>query len=143
MLRSNNFTDKINSDLGTVSLAGSTSHTGCTQALWRKLGVHNGGCEVAFMCLGSATAASKSLQGRSERGRISQEMSWLVPETGNSVPCRRYALFGSLMNEKDLTGTITRYTQGVLVGESHLPLGNIFQLTDFTFANFTQASSHG
>ena len=41
-----------------------------------------------------------------------------------------------------LTGTITRYTQGVLVGASHLPLASIYQVTDFTFANFTQASSH-
>ena len=41
-----------------------------------------------------------------------------------------------------LTGTITRYTQGVLVGASHLPLANISQVTDYMFANFTQASSH-
>ena len=40
-----------------------------------------------------------------------------------------------------LTGTITRYTQGVLVGVSHLPVANISQITDFKFANFTQASS--
>ena len=89
VLRSNDSTDKINSDLGTVALAGSTSHTGCTQALWRELGVRNVGCED-HMCHGSATAASKSLQGRSEGGRISQEMSWLVPETGDFVPCPRY-----------------------------------------------------
>ena len=102
VLRSNDSTDKINSDLGTVALARPTSHTGCTQALWRELGVRNGGCEVAYMCHGSATAASMSLQERSERerGRISKEMSWPVPETGDFVPCPRYALFGSLMKAK-------------------------------------------
>ena len=41
-----------------------------------------------------------------------------------------------------LTGTITRYTQGVLVEVSHLLVANISQVTDFTFANFTQASLH-
>ena len=39
VLRSNDSTDKINSDHGTVALARLTSHTGCTQALWRELGV--------------------------------------------------------------------------------------------------------
>ena len=42
VLRSNDSTDKINSDLA-------TSHTGCIQALWRELGVRNGGCEVAYV----------------------------------------------------------------------------------------------
>ena len=99
MLRSNDSTDIINSDLGTVALARPTSHTGCTQALWRELGVHNDGCEVAYTWHGSATAASWSLQERSEKGRINQEMSWPGPETGDFVPCPRYALFGSLMKK--------------------------------------------
>ena len=100
VLLSNDSTDKINSDLGTVALARPTSHTGCTQALWCEIGVRNGGCDVAYMCRGSATAASRSLQERSESGRISQEMSWPAPETGDFVPCPRYALFGSLMKAK-------------------------------------------
>ena len=87
-----------------MALARPTSHTACTQPLffflWRELGVRNGGCEVAYVCHGSATLASKSLQGRSERGRILQEMSWPVPETGDFVLCPRYALFGSLMKAK-------------------------------------------
>ena len=40
---------KINSDLCTMALAHPTSHTGCTQALWREVGVRNGGCEVAHV----------------------------------------------------------------------------------------------
>ena len=98
VLRSNDSADKINSDLGTVALA----HTGCTQALWRESGVRDGGCEVAYnyMCHRSATAASKSLQGRSKRSRLSQDMSWLVPETGDFVQCPGYALFVSLMRKK-------------------------------------------
>ena len=54
----------------------------------------------SHMCHGSATAASRALQERSERGRISQEMSWLAPETGDFVPCPRHASFGSLMKAK-------------------------------------------
>ena len=54
----------------------------------------------SHMCHGSATAASRSLQERSERGRISYEMSWPVPETGDFVPCPRHASFGSLMKAK-------------------------------------------
>ena len=99
VLRSNDSTDKINSDLGTVALARPKSHTGCTQALRRELGVRNGGCE-SHLRHGSATAASRALQERSERGRISQEMSWLAPETGDFVPCHRHASFGSLMKAK-------------------------------------------
>ena len=49
-------------------------------------GVRGGGFKVADMCHDSATAVSKYLQGRSERGRISQEMSWLRLETGDFVP---------------------------------------------------------
>ena len=52
------------------------------------------------MCHGSKTAASRSLQERSERGRISQEMSWPMLEIGDFVPCPRYASFGSLMKAK-------------------------------------------
>ena len=105
VLRSNDSTDKINSDLGTVGLVRPTSHTSCTQALWRELGVCNGGCKVAHMCHGSATVASRSFQERSERGRISQEISWSVPETGDFVPCARYALFGLLMKKKSIAMT--------------------------------------
>ena len=47
-----------------------------------------------------------------------------------------------LLPSSHLTGTITRYTQGDPVGAPHFPLANISQVTDFTFANFTQASSH-
>ena len=63
----NDSTDKINSHLGAVALAGSTSHTGCTQALWCELGVRSGGLELAYMYHSSATAASKSLQRRSKK----------------------------------------------------------------------------
>ena len=38
------------------------------------------------MCHGNATAASRSLQECSVRGRISQDMSWPVPETGDYAP---------------------------------------------------------
>ena len=97
VLRSNDSADNINSDLSTVALA----HTGCTQALWREVGVRNGGCEVIYMCHRSATAASKSFQGRSKRSRLIQDMSWQVPETGDFVPCPGYALFGSLMRKRN------------------------------------------
>ena len=46
---------------------------------------------------GSATAASKSLQGRLRRGRNSQEVSWLAPETGNFVPRPRYLVLFSIV----------------------------------------------
>ena len=64
MLRSSDSADKINSNLGAVAMAESTSHMGSTQALWRQLGVRDGGFEVAYMYHDSATAVSKSLQER-------------------------------------------------------------------------------
>ena len=70
VLRSNDSTDKINSDLGTVALARPTSHTGCTQALWRELGVCNGGCEVAYVsrqCNSSFPVAPRALRKRPDK----------------------------------------------------------------------------
>ena len=70
MLRSNDSTAKINSDLGTVALARLTSLTGCTQALWRELGVRNGGCEVAYVswqCNSSFQIARRALRKRPDK----------------------------------------------------------------------------
>ena len=100
-LRSNDSTDKINSDLGTVALARPTSHTGCIQAFWREIGVRNGGFEVAcvsWQCNSTFQVAPRALRKRPDKP--GDELASTGPETGNFVPCPRYASFGSLMKAK-------------------------------------------
>ena len=99
VLRSNDSTDKINSDLGTVALARPISHTGSTQALWSELGVRNGGCQVAYVswrCNSSFQVAPRALKKGQEKP--GDELA----TAGNSRLCTvpRHASFGSLMKAK-------------------------------------------
>ena len=97
VLRSIDSTDKINSDLCTVALARLTSHTGCTQALWRELGVRNGGCEVAYVsweCNSRFQVAPRVL------GKRPDKQGYELASAGNWRLCPRHASFGSLMKAK-------------------------------------------
>ena len=97
LLRSIDSTDKINSDLCTVALARLTSHTGCTQALWRELGVRNGGCEVAYVswqCNSRFQVAPRVLRKRPDKP------GYELASAGNWRLCPRHASFGSLMKAK-------------------------------------------
>ena len=97
MLRSIDFTDKINSDLCTVALARPTSHTGCTQAFWRELGVRNGGCAVAYVswqCNSRFQVAPRVLRKRPDKP------GYELANAGNWRPCPRHASVGSLMKAK-------------------------------------------
>ena len=97
VLRSIDSTDKINSDLCTVALARLTSHTGCTQALWRELGVCYGGCEVAYVswqCNSRFQVAPRVLRKRPDKP------GYELASAGNWRLCPRHASFGSLMKAK-------------------------------------------
>ena len=66
-----------------------TSHTGCTQALWRELGVRNGGCEVAYVswqCNSSFQVTPRALRKRQDKpgDKLASAGNWrfhIMPQT--------------------------------------------------------------
>ena len=70
-----------------------------------------------------------------------EESDVLLPRQANGLGAPQTIITRPLPSPH-VTGTITWYTQGVLVGAAYLPLANISQVTDFLLANFTVASSH-